>query len=363
MRGFLDNDYYKLLTQQLIFEKQALQKPVKYKVFSRTQSIPRDILCDFKRDLILMKDIQLLEKEKEYLKSLGFTQNYLDWLEKYRYDPKQVKLGENDAITVEGDFLTATLWEIPILATLNRLCSKPLESADYDKLKEKYIHDAGRLSGCNFVEFGSRRRHSWPVQDWCVNHLKKWSGENFLGTSNVGLALKYNVKPIGTIPHEFIMAVYGSVIEKDKIPYARESLANMTAMEMLPANSIILSDTFTTDTFLLSFDKCYANKFKGLRLDSGDVFAIGEKVINHYNSLGIDPKTKTLVFSDALDPNKCLRLQKRFGERINITFGIGGYFGNPFKEKLDVVMKLIEFDGKPVYKISDSPGKSTKPKE
>ena len=211
-----------------------------------------------------------------------------------------------------------------------------------------------------FSEFGLRRRLSAQAQELAVEKLVETSKEcssNFVGTSNVYLVKKYGIKPVGTMAHEYIMCV-GQGDNKHNTAYSNWYALNAWIKEYSVLNGIALTDTVTTDVFLKDFQLTFATMFSGVRHDSGDPYEWGEKMIKHYESLGINPKMKTLLFSDSLDFDRASALYDRFKDRINTAFGIGTYLANDTKvPPLNIVMKTTECNGHPVAKISDTPGK------
>ena len=207
-----------------------------------------------------------------------------------------------------------------------------------------------------FAEFGCRRRLSREWQDEAVRRLVTET-KSCIGTSNVYLAMKYNVTPIGTYAHEFVQMYQGI----DSIPLA---FTNHYAMrdwynEYDGDNGTALTDTVTTDLFLLDFNRSMVNNYTGVRHDSGDPFEWGEKIIAHYERYGVDPKTKLLLFSDSLDFDKAQKLYDYFSARAKISFGIGTFVSNDTCENaLNIVIKLQYVNGRPVAKLSDTPGKA-----
>ena len=230
-----------------------------------------------------------------------------------------------------------------------------------DRLKAKCdrIHRQEIYLG-SFSEFGLRRRLSAEAQELAVKELieaTRLTSSTFVGTSNVYLAKKFGIKPVGTMAHEYIMCVGQGNIRHDVTSsnwYALKAWID----EYSVLNGIALTDTITTDVFLRDFQLTYATMFSGVRHDSGDPYEWGEKMIKHYESLGIDPKTKTLLFSDSLDFDKASDLFYYFHNRANVAFGIGTYIANDTNvQALNIVMKTTECNGGPVAKISDTPGK------
>lgn len=209
-----------------------------------------------------------------------------------------------------------------------------------------------------FSEFGARRRFSFDWHDKVVKTLKdSLPNTIFTGTSDMYLAKKYNLVPQGTMAHEFLCL--GQALDNVTLEASQRFMFQQWADEFRGNLGIALSDNLGIDKFLKDFDLYFAKLFNGIRQDSGDPIEVGNKVIEHYKSLGIDPKTKTIVFSDCLDFNKAISLCEMFADKIGIAFGIGtnlvcdmGSFNS-----LQCVMKLVEVDDKPVAKISDSDGK------
>ena len=210
-----------------------------------------------------------------------------------------------------------------------------------------------------FSEFGLRRRLSAEAQELAVKmladaHLKE---STFLGTSNVYLAKKFNVTPVGTMAHEWIMCT-GQGNHKHNPAYSNWYALDAWVKEYGILNGTALTDTITTDCFLKDFQLTYATLFSGVRHDSGDPIEWGEKMISHYEKLGIDPKTKTLLFSDSLDFERADKLFRHFNGRARVGFGIGTYLSNDTNvPALNIVMKTTVCNGQDVAKVSDTPGK------
>jgi nicotinate phosphoribosyltransferase len=207
-----------------------------------------------------------------------------------------------------------------------------------------------------FAEFGCRRRLSREWQDIVVRRFVTET-KNCVGTSNVYLAMKYDVTPIGTYAHEFVQMYQGI----DSIPLAYTNYYAMKDwyMEYDGDNGTALTDTVTTDLFLLDFNRSMVNNYTGVRHDSGDPYEWGEKIIRHYEKFGVDPKTKLLLFSDSLDFDRAQKLYDYFKDRTKVSFGIGTFCTNDTSaEALNIVIKLQYVNGRPVAKLSDSPSKS-----
>jgi nicotinate phosphoribosyltransferase len=259
------------------------------------------------------------------------------------------------------------MYEIPTLAIVNEVFFRM--NYDYEDLldsyKERLEAKCRRLREneiClgNFSEFGLRRRLSAQAQELAIEQIKeaaKNSKSTFVGTSNVYLAKKYNIAPVGTMAHEYIMCA-GQGNNKHNAAYSNWYALDAWIREYSVLNGIALTDTIGTDIFLKDFQLTFATMFSGVRHDSGDPYEWGEKMIRHYQSLGIDHKTKTLLFSDSLDFDKAAALYEHFHDNAKVAFGIGTYISNDTKvPALNIVMKTTECNGHPVAKISDTPGK------
>lgn len=261
------------------------------------------------------------------------------------------------------------MYEIPTLAIVNEVyfrmaCdySKLFENFKY-RLEEKYknLHDGHWYAG-TFSEFGLRRRLSADAQELVVekfSHLNetKHSASLFIGTSNVYLAKKFNLTPVGTMAHEWIMCV-GQGNHKHNPAYSNWYALDAWVKEYGVLNGTALTDAITTDCFLRDFQLTYATLFSGVRHDSGDPIEWGEKMIKHYESLGIDSRQKTLLFSDSLNFEKADQIFRHFNGRAKVAFGIGTYLSNDTcVPALNIVMKTTKCNGMDVAKISDTPGK------
>jgi nicotinate phosphoribosyltransferase len=317
-----------------------------------------------------MASLQLTKAEKQYLTVTCpyLSPVYLDFLEGYRYNPQEVVIKQKSgevSITVEGYWYRTILWEVAILSlvsevfyhlqNMTRVSDSEVTDIAIEKIK-RY-----KNLGVTIADFGTRRRHSYQVHSLVINALKQNGDQCFTGTSNVHLALLHKTKPIGTHAHEWFMfhaAKYGF------------KMANLLALEhwvdvYRGDLGIALSDTYTSDVFFHQFDKKFAKLFDGVRHDSGDPLEFTEKTISHYNKFGINPLSKTIIFSDALNYKKVERITNYCKGRIGFSFGIGTNFTNDAGVKpLNIVMKLVEVcpEGEqwtPAVKLSDEKGKYT----
>ena len=230
------------------------------------------------------------------------------------------------------------------------------------KLEDK-LYDLVNMNVCigKFSEFGLRRRLSKESHDYLIKELIKAKIQNvnigFVGTSNVYLAKKYNVKSVGTMAHEMGMAMMSD--QRYNVAYTNERLMKIWTDEYGVKNGIYLTDLLGTDAFLEDFNEKYATLFSGVRHDSGCPFKWGDKIIKHYEKLGINPKTKTLLFSDSLNFEKAQEIYDEFEGKCNVAFGIGTFLtADTFVKPLNVVMKITECNRVPVCKVTDDPVKA-----
>lgn len=374
LTSILDTDAYKLHMQQAVFHHYP-----DIKVVAEFRCRSDDLLgCyadEINDQITLMQNLALTEDEFNYLSSLPFFKtDYLNWLKNYRYNADAVKVENIDgrlAIRIAGNWLDVILWEVPLLAVISEAIHKN-RTPDIGitealtrlttKLEQFKQNSADiDLSQFNLLDFGTRRRYSGKVQEAVVKHLKAYF-PNFHSTSNYHLAHKLNLTPVGTQAHEWFQAHQQL---SDNLADSQRKALQVWLDEYPNDLSIALTDCITMDAFLRDFDYDLANRYQGLRHDSGNPIEWGEKAIAHYQQLGIDPKEKTLVFSDSLNFNKALAIYRHFYNRVNIAFGIGGHLACDLPitptsntKSLNIVIKLVECNGKPVAKLSDSPGKT-----
>ena len=314
--------------------------------------------------------------EIEYLKSTlpWLGAGYLNFLKFWHPVRSEILVNEGGvvpfnkcglAIEARGTWLDTMMYEIAILAIVNEVyfAFRYGVGALDDEFRRRTVHKFAMLKECvydvgAFSEFGMRRRLSSKTQDWLVGHIVGNGIPGFVGTSNVHLARKYGVRPVGTMAHEFVMAV-GQGCHRYNPAYSNEFVMDVWTDEYGTKNGIMLGDTITTECFLMDFSDKFANLFNGVRHDSGDPFVWGNRMIDHYRKLGIDPMTKTLLFSDSLDFAKATTIRRSFEGRSRVAFGIGTYLSNDTcVNPLNVVMKLTEVNGMPVAKVSDDAGKT-----
>ena len=368
--SILDNDFYKFTMQNAVVNMFPYAK-AKYAFINRGEhQFPEGFADKLKQAIAAMAQLQLTTDEKYFLEKTCpyLPPTYLDFLQGYRYDPSEVTVeqqGGDLQVTIEGFWYRTILWEVPVMSLI---CELYYQENNLERLSDESVVEIvaekaekyGRL-GVKVAEFGTRRRHSYKVHDLVVKTLKTHPSQCFVGTSNVHLAMKYQTKPIGTHAHEWFMyhaAKYGY------------KMANIMGLEHWTQVyrgdlGIALTDTYTTEVFFEQFDKKLAKLFDGVRHDSGNPLEFADKTIAHYQKLGINPLTKTIIFSDGLDYEKVQRIAQYCEGKIGYSFGIGTNFTNDVGLKpMNIVLKMTE--AKPenanwtgVVKLSDEPNKHT----
>lgn len=369
LSSLLDTDAYKLHMQQAAYFLYPQTRVVAEFRCRGAHALSR-YAHEIRAQIALMANLTLSDDEFNYLSGLPFFKaDYLNWLKTYRYKPEQVHVSVEQgqlALRIEGPWHEVIMWEVPLLALISEISQRhryPHVTTTHaiSHLRQKLAQFSAHATDLNMdqfrlVDFGTRRRFSADVQHAVVKTLKaEFAG--FCGTSNYHLARTLGLTPVGTQAHEWFQA------HQQLTPtLAKSQQAALQAwLDIYPDSlGIALTDCITMDAFLRDFNHHFATSYQGLRHDSGDAVEWGEKAIAHYQALGLDPQTKTLVFSDNLDLNKALALYRHFHHRINITFGIGTRLtcDIPGVEPLNIVIKLTECNGKPVAKLSDSPGKT-----
>ncbi len=370
LTSILDNDFYKFTMQQGVIRLFPYAR-ARYEFINRgNHEFPPGFADTLRKAVNDMEALRLTPDEKRFLSvtSPYLDPVYLDFLEGYRYHPEEVIIRQDGAslsVHVEGLWYRAILWEVPLMSLICQLYYELIDAdrVSDDEVIERTVRKIGdyRELGVTVAEFGTRRRFSYDVHHLVLKALRSAGDGSFIGTSNVHLAMMYNTKPIGTHAHEWFMfhaARYGF------------KMANAMALEHWVQVyrgdlGIALSDTYTTDVFLGQFDKMFSKLFDGVRHDSGDPLLFADKVIEHYRNTGINPGTKSIIFSDGLNYEKVARITAHCRGRINISFGIGTNFTNDAgPPALNIVIKMVEAcphgEGwTPVVKLSDERGKYT----
>lgn len=374
IESLLETDLYKFSMGQAIYHQFSDYKTTwSFKCRNEDVVFTPEMVEEIKDQIQAYCSLRFTEDELAYLENIKWIKgSYVDFLRLWepRYEDFTITTEGDKGLTIEtkGTWLNTSMYEIPTLAIVNEVYFRM--AYDYDMLHESFkerleakiqtlISGENRIG--NFSEFGVRRRLSSEAQDLAVRRLaeenSKFLDSNCVGTSNVYLAKKYNLIPVGTMAHEWIMCV-GQGNHKHNPAYSNWFALDAWVKEYGVLNGTALTDTITTDCFLRDFQLTYATLFSGVRHDSGCPYEWGDKMIAHYKSLGIDPTTKTLLFSDSLNFEKATKIKDYFAGKVKVAFGIGTYISNDTcVDPLNIVMKTTLCNGMDVAKISDVKGK------
>jgi nicotinate phosphoribosyltransferase len=391
VRSLIDTDFYKLLMCQSVFRNRP-DTQVTFSLINRSTHIPLAELIDegeLREQLDYIRTLRLKPGESTWLrgntfygKRQMFRPDFMEWFEKLRLPPYHLeRVGDQYELTFEGSWPEVMMWEIPALAVLMELRSRAvlhtmgkfelqvLYARAMTKVWEK-VETLRAVDDLRVADFGTRRRHSYLWQDWCVQAMTEGLGEKFVGTSNCLIAKERDVEAIGTNAHELPM-VYAALAETDEelaqAPY--KVLADWH--EEHEGNlRIILPDTYGTKGFLDNAPDWLAG-WTGIRIDSGDPAESAEIAIDWWKARGEDPRQKMVIFSDGLDVEKIVELQARFAGRVRPSFGWGTLLTNDFRgltpddalAPFSLVCKAIEANGKPTVKLSDNPNKAMGPED
>ncbi|KAI0350058.1 nicotinate phosphoribosyltransferase [Trametes cingulata] len=397
--SLLDTDLYKFTMQQAVLQHfPGVEGTYRFTHRDTDVFFTRACFDRFQRSVSHFDQIRLTQEEREWLTNACpyLKPSYLDFLSSYRFNPAQLRLrfeplpedadkdsrGDGSArghirIDAVGPWHETILWEVPLMACLSEIFFTTVDTDwNYDGQEEQAYEKAKALlkAGCTFSEFGTRRRRSYYTQDLVMKAILRAQGDSpdstgrVSGTSNMHFAMKYNVAPVGTIAHEWFMGV-GALKGYQGVNATALRLWEEVYPDVL---QIALTDTFSTEAFYKDFvqDPHFAQQWTGLRQDSGDPFIFAPRALEIYQQLGVDHTKKTIIFSDALNVEKALKLKKQCDELgFKCAFGIGTSLSNDFKKAsgggkeksraLNMVIKLSSVDGKPTVKISDEITKNT----
>ena len=391
IRSILDTDIYKLLMLQTIWKENS-RVPVTFSLINRSHSVKLAREID-QSELVAQLDhartVQLTNKEYIWLagntfygKKRLFGEDFLNWLRNYSLPEYQLRVKDDQyEIDFSGSWADVTLWEIPVLSIISELRSRSAMSnvgrfeldVLYARAKAKLWEKVVRLTqlpDLKIADFGTRRRHSFLWQRWCISAMKEGLGDAFIGTSNVLLAMELDLNAIGTNAHELPM-VQATLADDDQTlrqaPYrVLESWQRTYDGNLL----IVLPDTYGTTAFLKDAPDWVAD-WSGFRVDSKDPMEGGEELIQWWQSKGIDPMEKLLIFSDGLDVDTIERAHQRFSGRVRLSFGWGTHLTNDFREcaprmndqlqAISLVCKVSEANGRPTVKLSDNLTKASGP--
>jgi nicotinate phosphoribosyltransferase len=367
--SLLDTDLYKFTMMQVVLHHFP-EAQVEYRFKCRNAGVDlAPYAKEIEAEIQALCNVRFTRRELDYLRRWRFLKSdFVDLLGLFHLDERFIKVTpiagsprEID-ITIKGPWLHTILFEVPVLAIVSEVYHRnKAGQVDLDEGRRRLaakIAQAGAVPDTDFrvADYGTRRRFSRAWHEEVVRTLKEGLGVRFVGTSNVRLALDHGLTPLGTMAHEYLQACQAVG------PRLRDSQAfafNMWAREYRGDLGIALSDVCGMDAFLRDFDLFFCKLFDGVRHDSGDPFEWGEKLIAHYQKMRIDPRTKTMVFSDGLNMPLAIRLFEYFRGRAQTSFGIGTNLTNDVgQEPLQIVIKMTRCNGQPVAKISDEPSKT-----
>ena len=376
--SLLETDLYKFSMGQAIYHQFPSYKTTwTFKCRNKDVKFTSEMVEEIKEQIKAYCNLRFTEDELEYLDKIRWIKgSYIDFLRlwKPRFEDFEITTDAECGLAIEtkGTWLNTSMYEIPTLAIVNEVYFRM--AYDYaellDEFEDRLELKINALCGqamvhkydlSTFSEFGLRRRLSAEAQEEVVKELaaynEKYVDSHFIGTSNVYLAKKYGLTPVGTMAHEWIMCV-GQGDYSHNPAHSNRFAMEAWRKEYGVLNGIALTDTITTDCFLRDFNLENATLFSGVRHDSGDPIEWGEKILAHYKELGIDATAKTLLFSDSLDFERADRIYKHFKGRVKVAFGIGTYLSNDTNvHALNIVMKTTICNGMDVAKISDTEGK------
>ena len=369
VRSLLDTDLYKFTMMQVVLHHFPGAQ-VEYRFKCRTEGVNlAPHIDEIGREIADLCRLRLREEELVYLRGLRFMKSdFVDFLGLFQFNQKYIRVAHGAApgeieITIHGPWLHTILYEIPVLAIVSEVYFRRTQpQADLDEGRRRLQAKIGLVREVEpalefkISDFGTRRRFSRDWHDEIIGTLKRDMMERFAGTSNVWLAMKHGVTPLGTMAHEYMQACQALG------PRLRDSQIfafDIWAKEYRGDLGIAIADTYGTDAFLRDFDMYFCKLFDGARHDSGDPFAWGERLIEHYRKNRVDPRTKTLIFSDQLSFPLAIDIARRFQGRALTSFGVGTNLTNDLGyEPINIVLKMTECNGQPVAKVSDAPGKT-----
>ena len=390
VRSVIDTDFYKLLMAQSIFRHHRGRR-ASFHLINRSEKVPLARLIDeaaLREQLDHIRTLSLARGESTWLRGntfygrrFMFRHDFMEWLEGFRFPPYHLeRRGEQYELVFEGSWLETMMWEIPALAVLMELRSRAvLKDMGRFELQVLYARAMTRvwekierlrgLEGCTIADFGSRRRHSFLWQDWCVQAMIEGL-PSVSGTSNCLIAMRRGIEAIGTNAHELPM-VYAALADTDaELASAPYRVYEDWQQDYSGNLRIMLPDTYGTPQFLERAPG-WLEEWTGARVDSGDPFAIGETVLAWWQGRGQDPAGKLLIFSDGLDVERIEALHRRFAGRVKLGFGWGTLLTNDFRglvpgnrlAPFSLVCKVASAEGRPAVKLSDNPLKATGPAE
>jgi nicotinate phosphoribosyltransferase len=373
--SLLDTDLYKFtMLQTYLHQYPGADGEYRFRCRNRPAFPLAQLKDELEQELDHLCSLRFQPEELAYLRDMRFMRgDFIDFLELFRFRRRFIEVSvpadatDQLEIVARGPLVHVMLFEIFVLAVVSELYFRRFESAELigegrrrlmtkiQQLRE-FAREPVLRNPYVFFDFGTRRRAFRSWHEEVVTTLRRYVPDLFKGTSNVDLARRHRIVPIGTMAHEYLQSHQGLGYRlRDFQKMALENWVKKYRGDL----GIALTDVVTMDAFLADFDLYFAKLFDGLRHDSGDPFVWGDKAIAHYHSLRVDPGTKMLTFSDGLDIPKTIELYRHFASRARVGFGIGTNLTNDVGvEPLNIVMKLVSCNGNPVAKISDAPGKT-----
>ncbi len=368
IRSLLDTDLYKFTMMQVVLHHFPGAQ-VEYQFKCRTEGVDLASHMDaIRTEVADLCKLRFEERELAYLRGLRFMKSdFVDFLGLFQFNEKYIRIerrGDKGIdITIRGPWLHTILYEIPVLAIVSevyfrRTQPSPDLAEGRKRLQAKIdlVRTVESAEELKISDFGTRRRFSLTWQDEIIATLKREMSQYFAGTSNVLLAMKHGVTPLGTMAHEYMQACQAL---GPRLRDAQVFAFDKWAQEYRGDLGIALSDTYGMNAFLRDFDMYFCKLFDGARHDSADPFEWGEKLIAHYHKNRVDPRTKTLIFSDQLTFPLAVEISRRFRGRARTSFGVGTNLTNDLGYvPINIVIKMTECNGQPVAKVSDAPGKT-----
>jgi len=370
VESLLDTDLYKFSMMQVVLHQYPAAQ-VEYRFKCRNPGVNLvPYIEEIRAELKALCSLRFTSDELLYLRTWRFLKSdFVDFLDLFHLNEKYVQITPSDThdgeidIRICGPWLHTILFEVPLLAIVNEVYFRHVATGlDLNegrrRLHEKIalLRDTPDYASCRIADYGTRRRYSRAWQGEVVTALRDGLGEQLAGTSNVWLARKLGLTPLGTLAHEYLQAhqALGPRLRDSQVA-ALEAWAKEYRGDL----GIALSDVYGLNAFLRDFDMYFCKLFDGTRHDSGDPFEWGEKVLAHYRANRVDPRSKVLVFSDGLDIPKVMQLYAHFRGRCLLAFGVGTNLTNDVgPTPLDIVIKMTHCNGQPVAKLSDSAGKN-----
>ncbi|MER2508226.1 nicotinate phosphoribosyltransferase [Amaricoccus sp.] len=389
VRSLLDTDFYKLMMLQSVFQRHADVR-VEFSLINRSKDVPLAKLIDegdLRAQLDHIRTLRLSRGEGTWLrgntfygKRAMFSHDFMTWLEEFQMpDYRLERRGDQYELTFEGSWPEVMMWEIPALAVLMELRGRAvLNGMGYFELQVLYaramtrvwekIERLRRMPDLRISDFGTRRRHSFLWQDWCVQAMLEGLGDKFQGSSNCLIAMRREVEAIGTNAHELPMIFAALAKDDAELADAPYKVLENWHDDYDGNLRIILPDTYGTEGFLKRAPDWLAS-WTGIRVDSGAPETGAEAAIAWWKSKGQDPREKLIIFSDGLDVDKIEALYVQFHGRVKLGFGWGTLLTNDFRglapkdalAPFSLVCKAISANGHPTVKLSDNPAKAMGP--